>query len=137
MPAKKNRRGSPPAGDAGKLRKKPVPHDDGHLLLSFRHLRKGWGIEDLNDKQRSDFLIKWAKRCTHTWRDLRTHSRHGLGYEMIPSRSIYPNAPEELAEEKYMVFRHQGNLPFAGFKAGDTFYVLWIEKQYGDLYNHG
>ena len=25
----------------------------------------------------------------------------------------------------------------AGFKAGDTFYVLWIETRYGDLYDHG
>ncbi len=35
-----------------------------------------------------------------------------------------------------MVFRHDGNLPFAGFKVGDTFYVLWIKTRYGDLDDH-
>lgn len=27
-------------------------------------------------------------------------------------------------------------MPFAGFKAGDTFYVLWIETRFGALYSH-
>lgn len=137
MASKKKRRGKPPAGSAGTVKKKPIPHDDGHLLLSFRHIHKGWGVEELEDKQRSDFLLKWAKRCGFTWKELQQHGRHGLGYEMLPAHSIYPRAPEHLAEDRYMVFRYHGNLPFAGFKAGDTFYVLWIERQYGDLYNHG
>lgn len=135
--AGKKRRGSPPSDTDGELVEKSVPHDDGHLLLSFRHIRKGWGVEELDDKQRSEFLLKWAKRCDFTWRELQSHKRHGLGYEMLPHRDVYPNLPEHLAEDRYMVFRHQGNLPFAGFKAGDTFYVLWIEKKYGELYDHG
>lgn len=47
-----------------------------------------------------------------------------------------PSAPEELERDRYMVFRQEGNLPFAGFRAGDTFHVLWIERQYNDLYDH-
>lgn len=91
----------------------------------------------MTERQRSSFLVKWAKRCDFTWRELQQHPRHGLGFEMLHRRQLRPNPPEALEEDEYMVFRHDGNLPFAGFKAGDTFYVLWIETSYGDLYDHG
>ena len=35
-----------------------------------------------------------------------------------------------------MVLRHEGNYPFVGYKIRDTFYVLWIEANYGDVYDH-
>lgn len=137
MSSRKKKRGTPPSdAAASQLAERPVPHDEGHLLLSFRHMRAGWGVEDLDEKQRSEFLTKWVKRCAFSWKDLQTHGKHGLGYEMLPSRSFHPEVPEHLQEAKYMVFRHNGNLPFVGFKAGDTFYVLWIEKKYGELYKH-
>ena len=91
----------------------------------------------MTERQRSEFLVKWVKRCEHTWQELLHHPKHGLGYEMLPKKQFKPNPPEELEKDKYLVFRHDGNLPFAGFKAGDTFYVLWIETKYGELYSHG
>lgn len=91
----------------------------------------------MTPNQRSEFLIKWAKRSTLTWNDLATQDRHGLGYEKIPRSQIKPALPEMLQEDKVTVFRHEGNHPFAGFRAGDVFYVLWIEVNYGDLYDHG
>lgn len=137
MASRNKKRGTPPSREsANKLVDKPVPQDEGHLLLSFRHMRDGWGVENLNDKQRSDFLSKWVKRCGFSWRDLTTEHKHGFGYEMLPARQFHPQAPEHLQEEKYMVFRYSGKRPFAGFKAGYTFYVLWIEKEFGDLYPH-
>lgn len=113
-----------------------VPEDDGHLLLSFRHIQPKFGVGEMNERQRSEFLVKWEKRCGFTWVELQRHQKHGLGYEMLPRRQFKPVVPESLEDEKYMVFRHDGNLPFAGFKAGDTFYVLWIETRFGDLYRH-
>lgn len=55
---------------------------------------------------------------------------------MLPSKQFKPNTPDPLKRDKYMVFRHDGNLPFAGFKVGDVFYVLWVETKYGNLYKH-
>lgn len=135
---KKTRRGALPTGNAGRLQ--PVtpeePTDAGHLLLSFRHLQPRFGVEQMSDKQRSEFLIKWVKRCQFTWKELIQHPKHGLGYEEIPCSQFSPQKPEFLNIPKYMVFRHEGNHAFAGFKAGDTFYVLWIEARYNDLYSH-
>lgn len=107
------------------------------MLLSFRYLQPRFGVDEMTESQRSEFLVKWVKRCAFTWKELRNHPKHGLGFEMLPHRQFKPDPPESLEEDAYMVFRHAGNLPFAGFKAGDTFYVLWIETTYGDLYNHG
>lgn len=36
-----------------------------------------------------------------------------------------------------MVFRYSDRLPMAGVRVGDTFHVVWIERQYGELYDHG
>lgn len=91
----------------------------------------------MTERQRSEFLVKWVKRCAFTWKELQQHPRHALGFEMLPRKQIKPEPPDHLREDMYMVFRHDGNLPFVGFKAGDTFYVLWIEADYGDLYDHG
>lgn len=135
---KRTRKGAPPIGNAGRLESvTPVePTDGGHLLLSFRHLQPRFGVEDMSDKQRSDFLVKWAKRFQFTWKELIQQPKHGLGYEEIPCGKFHPQKPDFLDIPKYMVFRHQGNHAFAGFKGGDTFYVLWIEARYNDLYPH-
>ena len=134
--AKSRRKGSPPKASDRQVTTKPVLEGGGHLLLSFRHLQPRFGVEEMSERQRSEFLLKWAKRSGFTWRQLQSHPKHGLGYEMLPRRQFRPSLPEDLEEDRYMVFRHDGNLPFAGFKVGDTFYVLWIETRFGTLYSH-
>jgi len=107
-------------------------------VLCLRHAHPRFGVEQLNDKQRSELLLKWSKRVQHSWTELQTHGKHGLGYEMIPASMIKPQCPHEtLAQDKYLVFRHQGNLPMIGFKAGTVFHVLWIEAEYNAVYEHG
>lgn len=133
----KKRKGTPPSETGLEVQATPEPKDDGYLLLSFRHLQPRFGVEEMSERQRSEFMVKWAKRCSFTWTELQTHRKHALGFEMLPRKQFRPNPPESLEEDSYMVFRHDGNMPFAGFKAGDTYYVLWIEARYGDLYPHG
>lgn len=92
----------------------------------------------MTPNQRSEFLLKWYRRSQISWTDLRTHQRHGLGSEKIPLAQIHPACPEFLEDEDHViVFRHEGNLPFAGIRASDVFYVIWIEAEYGKLYDHG
>ena len=131
-----DRKSGRPSASTDIVKKSTVPEDDGHLLLSFRHAQPRFGIEQLNERQRSEFLLKWFKRCAFSWTELGTHTKHGLGYEMLPKSSFRPKIPDALTRTKYMVFRHDGNLPFAGFKAGDVFYVLWVEAKFNELYKH-
>ena len=51
-------------------------------------------------------------------------------------RKIKPAIPQHLEDDHYMVFRHEGNLPFVDFCSGDVFHVLWVEREYNALYDH-
>lgn len=128
-------KGAPPARSTETL-SQPVHPEGGYPVLSLRHLQSGYGVEELTHSQCSAFLIKWAKRSQHTWTELVQHGKHGLGSELMPKTQIKKTAPEHLARDKYMVIRHEGNLPVVGFRAGDIFYALWIEAAFGDVYDH-
>ena len=134
-----NRRGTPPPRVE---RVAPYSQADpmgqgGYPLLSLRYLQPRFGTQALSSDQCRSFLEKWAKRSMFTWLELSRQGRHGLGYEMLPHSQIHPRPPEFLRRDEYMIFRHEGNHPFAGIKIGDVFFVLWIEARYGDLYAHG
>ena len=134
----KKRRGSKPSRSSSATLVQPALKEQGGFpVLSLRHLQNGFGVEDMSPDQCKEFLVKWAKRSTFSWKELSNHGRHGLGSEKLPRSAFRPSVPEQLAEDKYTVFRHKDNLPFAGIKAGDVFHVLWIECAYGDLYKHG
>ena len=129
-------KGSRPAGNSASLPESAPIEAAGYPCLSLRHLQNGYGVEELSPSQKAEFLLKWAKRSMFTWKDLTSHGKHGLGSEQLPSHKIKRKPPEELAQDKYMVLRHEGNYPFVGYKIRDTFYVLWIEANYGDVYDH-
>jgi len=40
-------------------------------------------------------------------------------------------------QDKFMVFRYYGKLPMAGVWVADVYHVLWIEPEFGKLYDHG
>lgn len=135
--AGKKRRGSVPQHKPSPNPPEPAGAESGYPILCLKHLQNGWGIDTLSPDQCQEFLIKWHKRTAFTWKQLVQHDKHGLGHENIPASSFKPQIPEDLERDRYMVFRHQGNLPFAGFRSGDIFHVLWIEARYNDLYFHG
>ena len=130
------KRGSPPSRSKADPEPASVPKS-GHPLLCLRHCRSGWGVEELRPEQCQQFLIKWNKRAKLTWDELVQHDRHGLGSEFIPAAKIKPSPPpDSIKRDRYLVLRHDGNLPFVGFRTGDVFHVLWIEKKYNELYDH-
>lgn len=91
-------RGKPPKGTNQEVSVRSVPKDDGHLLLSFRHIQPRFGVEEMAERQRSEFLVKWAKRCGFTWLELQQHRKHNLGFEMLPRAQFKPQVPESLEE---------------------------------------
>jgi len=129
-------KGNRPTGSTATLPESAPKEAPGYPCLSLRHLQNGYGVEELSPTQQAAFLVKWAKRSVFTWTELSTHPKHGLGSEQLPSHQIKRIPPEKLAQNKYMVLRHEGNHAFVGYKISDTFYVLWIEANYGDVYDH-
>jgi hypothetical protein len=129
-------RGTRPQSKGITLPEKAFKESPEYPTLSLRHVRTGFSVKDLTQEQRSEFLLKWEKRSAFSWSELATHPKHGLGFEQLPKKQIKKVAPEHLAQEKYMVLRHEGNHPIVGFKVGEVFYALWVEANYGDVYDH-
>lgn len=106
-------------------------------LLSLRFVQPSWGVDCMSDSQQKAFLEKWQKRSQMTWKELSQHQRHGLGSEKLPKSAIKPLIPQQFQDlDRFVVFRHEGNLPFVGWKNGSVFHVIWIECTYCDVYNH-
>ncbi|MEY8565224.1 hypothetical protein AALF15_01455 [Corynebacteriaceae bacterium 7-707] len=139
--SKNKRKGSPPKSggpqDPGELEADNHDPRKEYPVLSFRFLQRGWGFDELTNEQCRHFLCKWGERSKKTWRELSQHQRHALGSELLPKNAIRARVPERFTEEKkFLIFRHQGNLPMGGVRVKNIYYVLWIEKKFGELYDH-
>ena len=109
-----------------------------------------FGFGDLRDlsydkaKNDSDFFIDFIQHlrrfCQLTWNDVRTTQRHGLGTESIDVSSLNEGAKKQVPSglSKLLVLRATGNKhAFLGYRDENIFQVLFIEYEFGDIYNHG
>ena len=56
---------------------------------------------------------------------------------MIRASAIKPSIPSKFDDaDKFLAFRYHDKLPMVGPRIGDTFHILWIEANYGDVYDH-
>lgn len=93
------------------------------------------------DCQTSDFFIKFLKRlkqlCSLNWNEINTSSRHSFGYEKIPINSIIKEVCITKEINFLFAFRATGdNRAFLGFRDGDVFQVVFVESNFGDIYEH-
>ncbi|WP_257181393.1 hypothetical protein [Corynebacterium cystitidis] len=141
MSKKSKRRGTRP-NDKGQNLSGAVPKalrekETEYPALSFRHVQKGWGFEELSNGQRLAFLTKWQERCKISWKELSQHKKHGLGSELLPRHVIKPMIPRQFTDvEKFRVYRHEGNHALAGWRGANIFYVIWIEATFNEPYDH-
>ncbi|SDM90211.1 hypothetical protein [Allokutzneria albata] len=104
----------------------------------LRHLQRDYDVNSLPREQQAAFAVALQRRAAMTWREIVMAPRHGLGTERIPRRSIKARIPLAFEDsDEFLVLRYDGKLPMAGVRAGDVLHVLWIEKNFGDLYDHG
>lgn len=136
-------RSKPPArgGQNGApLQEPPPPQDPNKATPRFclRHLQSGFDIEALDVQKRADFAVALQKRARMQWRDIILASRHGLGSENMPAKFIKPGIPPQFEDtDTFMVLRYSGKLPMVGVRTLDTFHIVWIEKAFGEVYDHG
>lgn len=73
------------------------------------------------------------------WNEISRSARHSYGFEGIPISKIKPSLPSFVSEdvEKLYAFRYTGNnLPFLALRNGNILHVIFIETNFGDIYNH-
>lgn len=111
------------------------------LSFGFDELADVSYVKASND---SDFFISFIQRlkkyCLLSWSGIRTAQRHGFGTESIDVATLNEGArsrtPSQL--KKILVLRATGdNHAFLGYRKGNVFQVLFIEYEFGDIYNHG
>jgi hypothetical protein len=116
----------------------PPDYDDQSPKFSLNFLRDGFDVHALDAKGQAAFAKTLQKLARMKWKELITAGRHGHGTEHVTVGQIKAPIPLQFADqEKFMVFRYNGMLPMAGVRVGDVFHVLWIEPEFGRLYDHG
>lgn len=112
-------------------------------LFSFRYLRPVSIDKCKNPEFFLRFLLRLKKLSELGWSEIRRSRRHLYGLEPIPRNCFKPDLKcigEILTDdvEKLHVFRvDSDNHPFVGLQIGKIFYVIFIEAEFGDIYDHG
>ncbi|MCL1932673.1 MAG: hypothetical protein FWF53_02505 [Candidatus Azobacteroides sp.] len=87
-----------------------------------------------------EFLFRLQKLAELGWREIGKSHKHSFGTENISINELKPkNYPPIMTPEvRYLtVFRANGDKrPFLGIREKDIFHVIFIEAQFGDIYNH-
>jgi hypothetical protein len=138
--ANSKNRGTRPKAAKGTFPQPAAPpnYDDESPKFCLNFLRDGFDVHALDAKGQAAFAKTLQKLASMPWKELITADRHGHGTELIPAKQIKAQIPPQFQDqEKFMVFRYDGKLPMAGVRVGAVFHVLWIEPEFGHLYDHG
>ncbi|WP_309074615.1 hypothetical protein [Paenarthrobacter sp.] len=109
-----------------------------NVKFCLNHMQSGFSVEDLSKEARAEFAMALFKRRGMTWTEIQQAPKHGLGSEKMPASSIRAAIPRVFGDvENFLVLRYSGLLPMAGVRVGDVYHIVWLEPQFGDLYDHG
>lgn len=120
------------------IEKDKIAEED-YPIFCFKYLSDA----SLKNCKNPDFFIEFLKRLKKLselgWKEIRKSPRHGFGMEKIPVKKIKPQLPSCITPDvtDLHAFRATGNnLPFVGIEIQNTFRILFIETQFGDIYKH-
>ena len=109
-------------------------------LFCFKHLHTSISYNRCsNIKFFVDFLERLQKLSELGWEEIRKSHRHGFGMEKIPISNVKPQCPSFITPDvkELDVFRATGsNRVFIGIQHEDIFHIIFIESDFGDVYNH-
>ena len=133
-------RGSRPVASQDTFGKptKPVNHDEETPKFCLHFLGADFDVHALDAAGQAAFAKTLQKLSGSLWKELILAPRHGQGSERILRDQIRaPIPPRFQDQDKFLVFRYNGLLPMAGARVDDVYHVLWIERRFGELYDHG
>lgn len=112
--------------------------DINYPLFSFKHLQEDSIKECNNSSFFFKYLMRMKKLSELGWKEIEISSRHSFGMEKISREMIKPDIPSFITPEvPILAFRANGNnLPFLGVRDGKIFHVIFIETDFGDIYDH-
>lgn len=107
-------------------------------LFGFKYLQEHSIKKCKDGKFFFDFLLRLKSLSELGWKTIDISGRHQYGMEKISREEIKPSIPAVVTKEvPLFVFRAKGNnLPFVGIRQGKIFQVIFIETEFGDIYDH-
>lgn len=116
----------------------PVNYDDATPKFCLGFLQSVCNVSNLAQEQQASFAVTLQEQAKATWKELTLRGRHAGGLEHFPASQIKKQIPDRFSDEKkFSVFRYiDDNRPMIGVRVRDVFHILWIEKDFGDVYDH-
>lgn len=104
--------------------------------FSLEHLTDADCLSKCNRAEKAQFADRLRELSQLTWQQIGQAPRHGQGYETLARTAIRAGIPSCITDDlKLLAFRCIGKAPMVGFKVHDTFYVVWIDRDFS-LYEH-
>lgn len=107
-------------------------------IFCFKHLQDV-SIKGCDPSIYSSLISRIRKLQELGWNEINKSGRHSYGHEGIPISKIKPSLPPFISEdvEKLYAFRYTGNnLPFLALRNGNILHIVFIETNFGDIYEH-
>ncbi len=111
-------------------------------LFSFRFLRPNSIKNCTNSTFFFDFLIRLKELSEKSWSEIRQSRRHSYGMESLPKSHFKPdmkcigNIITDDVDKLHVFRADKANHSFAGLQIGKIFYIIFIEANFGDIYDH-
>lgn len=124
----------------GQLRtpEEPPDYDEETPKFCLHHLDSEYDVNNLDQEKQAAFAATLQKLCSLRWKQIITAPRHGNGAEFMPKSSIKARIPAKFQDvDRFLVLRYHAKRPMVGTRVKDVFHVLWIEREFNELYSHG
>ena len=110
------------------------------VLFSFKYLQNRSISKVTKSQFYYQFLFRLKKLSELGWGKIGRSDKHSFGIEPIPISQIKPKFNIPILTDdvnKLSVFRASGdNHIFAGIRSGNVFFIIFVEAQFGDFYDH-
>ena len=111
--------------------------DKGYPSFSLFYVDPKYCISVCDKDDKAAFAERLRILSRLTWDSLHMAGKNGVGCEKIGRSAIKSHPPSHVTEEvPLLAFRFSGKKPMIGYRQGDTFYILWFDRDL-NLYNHG
>ena len=135
------RKGKPPVSNSATVATTTTAPRTGssnaeHPKFCLAFIQSAFDVKALPEDQQADFAKTLQDRASLSWEMIMKAERHGQGYEHLPSSKL-PSPPAAFSDrDQFMVFRYSGKRPMVGVRVDDVFHIIWIEREFGELYSH-
>ena len=115
-----------------------IDNNERKPIFSLEYMMREYSVERCDAERKAAFADALWTRSQMTWRQIIQAPRHGLGSERIPRRAIKVGVPRAITEDvsEFLSMRFHSNAPMVGFRIGQIFYIVWLDRNYS-IYDHG